>query len=284
MSDPERRLPAKLEHKIFELAAHACSKSIPTLLLVAQQVKIWLEPILYSMVVFSNLIDSHVCFKPVQFSSVIQSQEISEHVRHLFASHELGPHLDLVLASCSAIQNLVLGPSLWPDHLPFLLTMPLRCLSTAIANAFPTITVDFMHPLFLNLTHLELMDRLEDAPWEEWKGLALIPNVTHLAFLMQKSLAIFQGALDTCPALQILVYLDNYFGDMVYYGIDLQPLAQDTRFVCMHALLFALDWQIGARGGDDFWVRAERFIAQRVSGQVDCEFVGHLCCRKILWP
>ncbi|KAJ7847803.1 hypothetical protein B0H14DRAFT_3453506 [Mycena olivaceomarginata] len=34
-----------------------------------------------------------------QFSSVIQSQEISQHVRHLFAPYELGPHLDLIFAS-----------------------------------------------------------------------------------------------------------------------------------------------------------------------------------------
>jgi hypothetical protein len=40
------------------------------------------------------------------------------------------------------------------------------------------------------------MDHVDDTPWEEWKGLALIPNLTHLAFLVQKSLAIFQGALD----------------------------------------------------------------------------------------
>ncbi|KAJ7759701.1 hypothetical protein B0H14DRAFT_2974459 [Mycena olivaceomarginata] len=250
MSDPERRLPAELERKIFELAAHARSKSIPTLLLVARRVKTWLEPILYSVVVFSNPIHGHVCFEPVQFSSIIQSQEISQHVRHLFASHEFGrPHLDLVLASCSAVQNLAI-PGLQPDHLPFLSTMPLRRLSTAITNAFPANA---------------LMDFPDYASWEEWKGLALIPNLTHLAFLMQKSLAIFQGALDTCPALQVLVYLYS----RVYEAIDLQKLAQDMRFVCMRVSPFALDWQIGARGGDDFWVRAERFIAQRVSGQVD---------------
>jgi hypothetical protein len=221
------------------------------------------------VVVFSNPIHGHVCFEPVQFSSIIQSQEISQHVRHLFASHELGrPHLDLVLASCSAVQNLAI-PGLRPDHLPFLSTMPLRRLSTAITNAFPANAVDFTHPLFSNLTHLELMGFPDYASWEEWKGLALIPNLTHLAFLMQKSLAIFQGALDTCPALQVLVYLYS----RVYEAIDLQKLAQDTRFVCMRVSPFVLDWQIGARGGDDFWVCAERFIAQRVSGQVDREFV-----------
>jgi hypothetical protein len=40
----------------------------------------------------------------------------------------------------------------------------------------------------------------------------------------------------------------------------------------MPAPPLSADWQIGARGGDDFWVRAEKFVAQRVSGQVDRKF------------
>jgi hypothetical protein len=38
---------------------------------------------------------------------------------------------------------------------------------------------------------------------------------------------------------------------------------------------FIRDWQIGARGGDDFWVRAEQFIAKRISGEVDRKFLDH---------
>ncbi|KAJ7321864.1 hypothetical protein DFH08DRAFT_888794 [Mycena albidolilacea] len=246
MSLAERELPVELERKIFEIAAQSNSKFIPTLLLVAHRRGRLYDPI-----------DGHVRFDPVRFGSAIQSQTISEHVKNLFTPYEnfLLLDLDLILASCSAAQNLVLFPN-QSDLFPFLSTMPLQRLSTALTDVFSVTGVDFTHPLFSRLTHLELMDTLTNAVWEEWKGLTLIPNLTHLAFLIEKSLAIFQGVLAACPALQVLVSFHWGFKGIPYEGIGLEPLSQDTRF-------------IGARGGDDFWVRAEKFIAQRVSGQVD---------------
>ncbi|KAJ7707206.1 hypothetical protein B0H14DRAFT_3525767 [Mycena olivaceomarginata] len=59
MSDPERRLSAELERKILSSLHDARTKSIPTLLLVARRVKMWLELILYSVVVFSDPIDGY---------------------------------------------------------------------------------------------------------------------------------------------------------------------------------------------------------------------------------
>jgi hypothetical protein len=227
---------------------------------------------LYSVVVFSNPIDGHVCFDPVRFGLAIQSQTISEHVKNLFTPYENFPllDLDLILANCSAVQNLVLFPN--QSNLLPLSTMPLRRLSTALTEVFPVTGVDFMHPLFSRLTHLQLMDTLTNAVWEEWKGLALIPNLTHLAFLIGGSLAIFRGVLAACPALQVLVFLHWESGVVSYEGIGLELLSQDMRFVYMRSPPLSADWQIGARGGDDFWIRAEKFIAQRVSGQVDRKF------------
>ncbi|KAJ7847805.1 hypothetical protein B0H14DRAFT_3453508 [Mycena olivaceomarginata] len=73
MSLAKRELPVELERKIFEIAAQSNSMFIPTLLLVAHRVKTWLEPMLYSVVVFSDPIDGHVRFDPVRFGSAIQS-------------------------------------------------------------------------------------------------------------------------------------------------------------------------------------------------------------------
>ncbi|KAJ7236860.1 hypothetical protein B0H12DRAFT_1327184 [Mycena haematopus] len=146
--------------------------------------------------------------------------------------------------------------------------MPLRRLSTALGDLFPSVAIDFRHPLFSRITHLQLTDDMDRAQWEEWRGLAMIPNLTHLAFLLGKSLSIFQGTLAVCPRLQVLVYLHSSWDDS---GIGLESLAHDTRFVCLPAPFYYEDWQIGARGGDDFWVRAEKFIAQRNRGDVDRE-------------
>ncbi|KAJ7662164.1 hypothetical protein DFH06DRAFT_1471732 [Mycena polygramma] len=274
MSEP--RLPVELERNIFELAARAHSKSIPKLLLVAQRVKIWLEPILYSVVVFSHPIPGHLSFGPTHFSSAIQSQAISGYVKHLFIPYDkvLAIDLELVLASCTAVENLVL-PSLQipegTDLLPFVSAMPLRRLRTTLADLFFMGGIDFTHSLFTHITHLELMEDLFFAQREDWKGLSLIPNLTHLAFLVKKSLPIFQCALTACSALQVLIFVHIHHLNIQDVGFGLESLAHDTRFICMPASPLSQDWQIGARGGDDFWVRAEKFIAKRVSGEVDSE-------------
>ncbi|KAJ7230842.1 hypothetical protein B0H12DRAFT_1263872 [Mycena haematopus] len=266
----ESRLPPELERHIFELAANSHSKSIPTLLLVAHRVKIWLEPILYSVVVFVNPLPEHICFDSAHFSSAVQSPAISQHVTNLLLSRDVPfVHLAPILSRCSAVQNLALyGGDL--RVLPFLSAMPLRRLSTALEDfLFPWVAIDFTDPPFSSLTHLQLRDDLDEAQWEEWRGLAMIPKLTHLAFALEKSLSIFQNTLTACPRLQVLIYL--YSPGQAKPGIGLESLAHDTRFVCLPAPAYLADWQTGARGGDDFWVRAEKFIAQRNCGEIDRE-------------
>ncbi|KAF8201865.1 hypothetical protein K438DRAFT_1932688 [Mycena galopus ATCC 62051] len=265
----EPRFPVELEREIFELTARLHSKCIPALLLVAHRVKIWVTPILYRVVVvYSYPLPVHLSFHFSHFISAIQSQPISEHIRNLLIANDLKAppspsDLMYALASCSAVQNLALpyGVNLKPEHLPLLSAMPLRRLCISLT---PRDAIDFFHSPFLHLTHLEIRDYIEHAPWAQWKGLALIPNLTHLAFLLEKFVAIFEGALAACPRLQVLVYL--YPRRLC---IGLEQLAHDIRFVCIRAPNFVADWQIGASGGDDFWVRAKKFIVQRNSGEVD---------------
>ncbi|KAJ7230841.1 hypothetical protein B0H12DRAFT_1328396 [Mycena haematopus] len=270
MAESGPKLPPELERRIFEFAANSHSKSIPTLLLVAHRVKIWLEPILYSVVVFVSPLPGHICFDSAHFSSAVQLPAISQHVTNLLLSVDVPfIHLEPILSRCSAVQNLALygGDS---SVLPFLSAMPLRRLYTALEDyLFPSVAIDFTHPPFSRITHLQLTDSLVRAQWEEWRVLAIIPNLTHLAFLLDKSLSIFQNTLTACPRLQVLIYLHTPGQDKP--GIGLESLAHDTRFVCLPAPAYLADWQIGARGGDDFWVRAEKFIAQRNCGEIDRE-------------
>ncbi|KAF7366318.1 Tyrosinase central domain-containing protein [Mycena sanguinolenta] len=144
--------------------------------------------------------------------------------------------------------------------------MPLRYLSTNLAYLFPSDGIDFMHPLFSRITHLQVWDDLDTARWEEWSGLTTIPNLTHLAFLLTKSSSIFKNTLAACPGLKVIIFQYSSLGDNPEFGVE--SLAHDTRFVCLHARPFYVDWQIGARGGEDFWVRAEQFIARRNRGEI----------------
>lgn len=178
--------------------------------------------------------------------------------------------LELVLASCSAVEDLALmGFLADSDLLPFVAAMPLRRLATTLTDLFFTAGINFTHSLFAHITHLVLEEHINSSQWDEWKGLALIPHLTHLAFVFERSLPVFHGALAACPVLQVLVLLDMHFLSMPDTGMGLESLADDTRFVSVRIPPRAQDWQIGAWGGDDFWVRAEKFIAKRVSGEVD---------------
>ncbi|KAF8185832.1 hypothetical protein K438DRAFT_1973677 [Mycena galopus ATCC 62051] len=270
------RLPPELERDIFEIFARSNLKSIPTLLLVAHRVKIWLEPILYDVVVFCYPSPGHLFFDAARFSSALHSRAFSQHVKNLLCTNVKVPRLEAIFANCSAVQNLalVVKNSTLP---PFPSSMPLRRLYTKLERLFPLTGVDFTHSLFAQLTHLELMDGPlgGQREWAHWRGIAPIPNLTHLAFLMDHSVTVFQGALAACPTLRVLVYL--YYANPVDPGDDpdladvFESLARDTRFVCVPAPNFIRDWEIGARGGEDFWVRAETFIAQRDAGEIDPE-------------
>ncbi|KAJ7173007.1 hypothetical protein C8R43DRAFT_978188 [Mycena crocata] len=270
---PEPVLPPELERHIFEVAASSHSKSIPSFLLVAQRVKTWITPLLYKVVAFHRPLDGHISFDPLRFASVVQSQNISKYVEHICWDGDIPSDFDSVLASCSAVHDLAITGGN-PSHLSSISAMPLKRLAIHLINIFPKRPAgNFKHSLFAGVTHLYLIDDIAEASWEDWKDLALLPCLTHLAFLIDISFPIFQGALAACPKLQALVVLcspdrirePNWEGRVL-----LEPLAHDTRFVVMqYAAHDVDDWQIGARGGDDFWARADKFIAQRISGEID---------------
>ncbi|KAF8185827.1 hypothetical protein K438DRAFT_1836391 [Mycena galopus ATCC 62051] len=279
MSEPIPRLPAELEYHIFEISAHLHPKSIPILLLVARRVKIWLEPVLYNVIVFDaewtgDYPSPWPRFDPARFSPALHSRAFSQHVKNLLCIHVRVP-LKTIFANCSAVHNLVLVVHGSTPTFPS--AMPLRRLCTQLKRLFSSTGVDFTHSLFSHITHLELIDRFIERG-EHWRGLALIPSLTHLAFwqMQQQSIPVLRATLTACPTLRVLVCLHydpmdpgEYSEKDPWKGFEV--LGQNTRFVCMITSHFAQDWHIGARGGEDFWIRAERLIAQRNSSEMDRE-------------
>ncbi|KAJ7737351.1 hypothetical protein B0H16DRAFT_1891686 [Mycena metata] len=260
-------LPMDIEREVFEATAYFHHKSIPTLLLVAHRVKKWVEPLLYRVVVFTHARVRNDDFT-TRLSIALQSRtrshsdsDLLRHVHHLLFTQTDSRPLHEVLAKCTAVQNLVLLH--FPrdsGFLPLISGMPLRRLTTTLSDLFFPAPIDFAHPLFAHLTHLELVDNFRQSDWDGWKGLALIPNLTHLAFLFEIPAPIINGALADCPALQILIILESW---------PTEVSVQDPRFLIMKAPPLFEDWNIGARGGDDLWVRAEKFIARRKSSEVE---------------
>ncbi|KAJ7098961.1 hypothetical protein C8R44DRAFT_356153 [Mycena epipterygia] len=159
MSTADPFLPPELEHYIFQIAALSDLKAIPNLLLVAQRVKVWLEPLIYRIVVFDNPLPGLRRFTS-DFHPATGTKSpafFREHVRHLYVGRGAitGVDLDTVLSTCSGVQNLflfTLTSDVHPNLLVLLAPMPLRRLCIDLQCMFESKAIDFSHAIFTNIT------------------------------------------------------------------------------------------------------------------------------------
>ncbi|KAJ7111263.1 hypothetical protein C8R44DRAFT_883087 [Mycena epipterygia] len=217
-----------------------------------------------------------------------------ERIRHLIEGRPLAPaflhdnvrHLCLILSgtaplddimrvlvACDATVDLhLLGGS--RSLLPHLGKLPLRRLSVYLSSLFrPSDGPEFTHPLFATITHLILTHLNLMKPgfhWTHFSGLAQMPCLTHLSFDdILSPVVVCEHALRDCESLEVLALS---FSKMVLVEslVDTYaPLATDPRFVMLLATHRIRDWETGARGGDDYWVRADELVRKRRSGEIN---------------
>ncbi|KAJ7751755.1 hypothetical protein DFH07DRAFT_826046 [Mycena maculata] len=291
---PSPILPPELEKEIFEIAASSRPLSIPRLMLVAWRVKTWVEPLLYRVIVLGGRdfdMPYHLDgkrgypFEDDEEFSLIQSIPISvlrDSVRHLLLGNMPVPVTEFILSGCSGVEGFFYsnGHRHHPSLLDILGALSLKRLNCELnTDIFESVAhVDFWHPLFSHITHLELFDEMHVVDADIWSNLALVPHLTHLR-LWSPSLAL--TLIKTCTSLRVLMVVGRPVHREVSEA-ELRELAQDPRFVQMGYLQVVKDWQMGALTGVDCWSRAEDFIAKRMSGEVDRlqyiledESVGH---------
>jgi len=259
-------LPPELEREIFEFAGLSSPGFVPTLMLVSREVCQWMEPHLYHIMIFTlpqaPFLLTALRTKPPSF--------ISSNVRKLFLTD--GPETNVsladmqtILSACTGTTELFLaarGRAL----LPLIGGMPLQRLSANIPSLF-TGSVDFKHPLFSNLTHLCVFPLMRDdaTPWVE---LRRVRHLTHLSFHVVKMVEVLREILERCPNLRVLV---NFYFSTSTVGAQRtadSELAQDVRYVRMKRGFYAKDWKVGAYTGQDYWGRAEEWVAKRTLGKV----------------
>ncbi|KAJ7763012.1 hypothetical protein B0H16DRAFT_1528478, partial [Mycena metata] len=289
-------LPIDLEREIFECAALCRPVGIPALMLVAWRVKTWVEPLLYRTIVlwpthrFASMperIDRQPTFLRKPLIQVIKSKPASffhDSVRHLMIPEvpENDTEGQFILSACTGVEDLWIY-QLPPYLLPFTRNLPLRRLHCGLTELFVSKDVDFTHPLFANITHLELIDSPKEFDQEKWSGLALIPNLTHLAFNGLNFLSLWAVLLDQCRSLRLLVCLVGSSHSEVILSLaarqDDERLPRDPRFVVMQCEEFEKDWQMGAHTGEDYWARGEAVVAKHRSGEVDGAFRHNVLLR-----
>ncbi|KAJ7699008.1 hypothetical protein B0H17DRAFT_1049915, partial [Mycena rosella] len=130
--------------------------------------------------------------------------------------------------------------------------------------------VDLKHPLFLSVTHLDLLDGIDTENKVWMKCLSTLPALTHLALTApnEDDLPLMRDILGASPRMQILLAV---FDDSSACAAT--SFAAGIHFV--HARLVVglddgegADWERDARGGEGMWNRAENFVARKRRGEI----------------
>ncbi|KAJ7622036.1 hypothetical protein FB45DRAFT_926852 [Roridomyces roridus] len=278
MSSLDPKLPPELEKEIFEVAAYHLPATIPAMMLTAWRVKVWVEPILFRVVLLvdpSNNINDHHGLNQRNTYPLPDDSNLSrisstpptvlrDSVHHLYLDRVSHDVAELVLSSCQNVHDLWLYLWDYSSVLDFVGSLPLRRLYCCLEDLFQSEDVDFTHPIFAQLTHLELFPAA--IPTQAvCNGLALIPNLTHLAVTDQDFLEFIPDLLQSCKSLRVVILLAENPLDLP----ELEEHQIHERLVLMPCKYYTKDWHMSALVGWDYWARAEEFIARRRSGVVE---------------
>ncbi|KAJ7779168.1 hypothetical protein B0H16DRAFT_1878735 [Mycena metata] len=270
MSGSGDTLPPELERYIFELAARLYPATAPTLLRVAQRVRLWIEPIIYETltIVLETQRNAHAAIlqpfrsKPAAF--------FKKNVRNLLLAVRLdkkNEQFDLILSSCSGVVNLaLLGGPTCRSLLCFLAGMKLQRLAACLQDLFFTSPIDFSLPCFATITHLDLLHSTDSSKLTA-EDFAALPALTHLHLYMCP--ALMNAVLLRCSGLEVLVHTQ-------FPGVPRKEpqrrQVRDPRVVFLGAYTHDLwtDWKTRIQGKLDLWAHADRFVRRR-NGLIDDE-------------
>ncbi|KAJ7241534.1 hypothetical protein C8J57DRAFT_1368816 [Mycena rebaudengoi] len=195
-------IPPELGREIFEIAATHHPETMPTLLLVAQRVLRWIEPLLYRTLV------------------------VGRTTLHLLLWDSYSDLLP-VLPLCGHVERFALR-SEDPSMVTAFEAMPLGLQHSSFINSTTLDAIDPSRPLFRTLTHLDMLAGTEGQPLNF--QFAQFPALTHLGM---------HGARPPpCPRLHVLISKIWFWSSWNRMQAH-QPIDADPRFTLgAHAELF----------------------------------------------
>ncbi|KAJ7158157.1 hypothetical protein C8R46DRAFT_1292255 [Mycena filopes] len=269
------RLPLELERLIFEVAAHSYPTGIPTLMLVAWRIRNRIEPLLYRVLWIgdNNTRTDHglpvitvvallqaLNARPTLFARSVECLLFDDDLKHL-----PNATLHTIFSACPGITTLCSYIDLEERSLKRLESLRnLRRLRLDVLGLFISANFNFAHPLFRNLTHLELLNQLFFPEEKDlYAVMTIIPNLSHIAFDLPVLGRFMEPLFETHARLCCFV---------LFYEMRDELLAGPRRPEVVHIperFDFKADWFRGVQTGEDHWTLAEEFIAAKRAGRVD---------------
>ncbi|KAJ6454187.1 hypothetical protein C8R45DRAFT_1038318 [Mycena sanguinolenta] len=267
-------LPHDLEREIFEMTSLLYPGFIPTLLRLCHRVRVWLEPLLYRVLVLS---DSRR--DPEHGLRIVASKSrafLQKTVRHMLLKVRRAPEqrklYASLLAKCSETVSLSINGEVDRGFLRCLDKMRLQRLGFTVPPLFMRWNrAGFAHPLFASVMHLDLysLGHLDDHDGQKWDGITTLPALTHLALSPSIATYILQSVVAQCSRLRVIVVTTHRSRSVDFAFAESLTLTDDRIVVMATRMGYDDDWELGVRGGDDFWARAEAFLARKHAGKVE---------------
>ncbi|KAF7317326.1 hypothetical protein HMN09_00468300 [Mycena chlorophos] len=288
-------LPPELERRIFEAAASAHRRTIPTLLLVAQRVSIWIEPILYRTLHipeprgrrYNKFLNCLSMKNPAFLASTVKCLLFFDfHGEHTLVS---------ILEHCTGVTHLALRHTPFQRDLSgqFLALLDKMQVVKLGCNLDDLVTPIWssggfgLHPMLTKITHLHIHDKLLQL-MGKLDALKALSGLTHIA--VQEPQRSSTWHLDLChiireiltfDKLQALVVLTDepVYSPIINRGLPKE--IRDTRLVLLprrdprrRSQLSGSLIDAVAVDGSDFWMTAEGFIQRKSGGEISDLVMG----------
>ncbi|KAJ6476353.1 hypothetical protein C8R45DRAFT_377588 [Mycena sanguinolenta] len=278
-------LPPELEREIFEVAAGLDFNTIPSLLRVARHVLEWVEPFLYRVVVINDSAKAEA----YHLTLLLKPHLLANNLQHLFLAGftcfsrwpEKDVHVLLQLCAPRLLSLAVFAPLQQQRLIPSFSHITQLRRWAGILEDFDFASRGYsakrILPAFLTVTHMDIFDYFTDENEEViCAGLEALPCLTHLCLSgspLTETLGLIPRILAQCVHLRVLVLKkrprEEIAGDLPTVDVRFVISTRDSKN--------EIDWEVGARGGTDFWAAADEFVARKRRGEIQasCYLLDH---------
>ncbi|KAJ7765483.1 hypothetical protein DFH07DRAFT_810738 [Mycena maculata] len=244
-----------------------------TLLRVTRLVLIWIEPVLYRVIMIDSRAGDDAIRRAVSDKPASFFRENVRHISFCFPSRLSEEEVQAFLRLCPNLVSFA-AFGVRASGLPLVLQemSQLRKWTGNLQDHFAgSGTIDLRHTFVRRLTHMDLID-LSASDSSLILGLATLAALTHLAVNSNVSVDAVWCVLEQCTQLQVLVHFWPEHSDKsrIAHEIGSGPPAEDVRFVVgFHRVDRLHDWRVAARGETGFWTAADTFITRKRRGEFD---------------